>query len=148
MEEPDIDHGLWDDENDFLDYSSPFLDFGFDEGQLVEEYVNRIMHPIATDIEFRLRIHNWQYRLYPHMPMHENFVGLQNLVLPSHTETIYELKRALGFLLPTLNGESDQEPPTANQGSLDDGMYIFTGLLHLHPLILGFFIALGSQYSI
>ena len=43
MADPDIDHGLWDDENGFLDYNSPFLEFGFDEGESVNEYVNRIM---------------------------------------------------------------------------------------------------------
>ena len=76
MADPDIDHGLWDDENDFLDYNSPFLEFDFDEGESVNEYVNRIMQPIATDTEFHLGIHNWQHRFYPHVPMHENFVGL------------------------------------------------------------------------
>jgi len=54
MEEPDIDYGLWDDENGFLDYNSLFLNFKFNEGVLVAKYVNRITHPIATDIKFRL----------------------------------------------------------------------------------------------
>ena len=112
MVDPDINHGL--DENDFLDYNSPFLEFGFDEEESVNEYVNRIMQPIATDTKFRLGIHNWQHRLYPHVPMHENFVGLQNFALPSHTESRDELERALRFLLPTPNDEPDQEPPIAN----------------------------------
>ena len=55
---PDIDHGLWDDENGFLKYNLPFLEFGFDEEESVNEYVNRIMQLIATDTEFRLGIHN------------------------------------------------------------------------------------------
>jgi len=58
MADPDIDHGLWDDENGFLNHNSPFLEFGFDEGESVNEYVNRIMQPIATDTEFHLGIHN------------------------------------------------------------------------------------------
>jgi len=41
------------------------------------------------------------------MPMHENFVEMQNLTLSSHTESTDELERALRFLLPTPNGESD-----------------------------------------
>ena len=52
MADLDIDHGLWDDENGFLDYNSSFLEFGFDEGESVNEYVNRIMQPIATDTNF------------------------------------------------------------------------------------------------
>ena len=32
MANPGVDHELWDDENGFLDYSLPFLDFGFNEG--------------------------------------------------------------------------------------------------------------------
>ena len=92
----------------------------------MNEYVNRIMQPIATDTEFRLGIHNCQHRLFPHVPMHDNFMGLQNLALPSHTESRDELERALSFLLSTSSSESDQEPPTANQGSSGEGMYIFT----------------------
>ena len=126
MANPDIDHGMWDDENGFLNYNSPFLEFDFDEGESANEYVNRIMQPIATDTEFRLGIHTWQHRLYPHVPMHENFVGLQNLALPSHTKSRDELERSLRFLLTTLNDEPDQEPLIANQGSSGEGMYIFT----------------------
>ena len=33
------------------------LDFGFNEGETVKEYVNQITHSIVTDIEFRLGIH-------------------------------------------------------------------------------------------
>ena len=110
----------------FWTTTRPFLEFGFDEGESVNEYVNRIMQPIATDTEFRLGIHNWQHRLYPHVPMHENFVGLHNLALPSHTGSRDELERALRFLLPTPNDEPDQEPPIANQGSSGEGLYIFT----------------------
>ena len=84
------------------------------------------MQPIATDTEFRLGIHNWQHKLYPHVPMHENFVGLQNLALPSHTESRNKLERALRFLLPTPNSESNQEPLIANHESSGEGMYIFT----------------------
>ena len=84
------------------------------------------MQPIATDTEFRLGIHNWQHRLYPHVPMHENFVGLQNLALPSHTKSRDELEKALRFLLPTPDSELDQEPPIANQHSSGEGLYIFT----------------------
>ena len=75
MADPDIDHKLWDDKNGFLDYNSSFLEFSFDEGESVNGYVNRIMQIIATDTEFRLGIHNWQHKLYPHA-MYENFVGL------------------------------------------------------------------------
>jgi len=35
------------------------LNFRFNEGESVEEYVNRITHLTATDIEFRLGIHKW-----------------------------------------------------------------------------------------
>jgi len=83
------------------------------------------MQPIAADTEFRLGIHNWQHRLYPYVPMHDNFVRLQNLALPSHTESRDELKRALSFMLLISNGESNQEHLT-NQGSSGEVMYIFT----------------------
>ena len=88
MTDPDLDHRLLDDENYFLYYNSPFFEFGFDERETMNEYVNRIMQPIATDTEFCLGIYNWQHRLYPHVPMLKNFVGLQNLALPSHKAEI------------------------------------------------------------
>jgi len=40
MADSKIDHRLWDDENGFLYYNSPFLEFGSDEGESVNDYVN------------------------------------------------------------------------------------------------------------
>jgi len=91
----------------------------------MEEYVNQIVHPIATDTEYRLGIHEWQHRFNPNTPMHENFVVLANLALPPPMEDRSELERALNFLLPTPNGETPPELPVANQVSSGEGMYMF-----------------------
>ena len=126
MTDPDIDHGLWDDDNGFLDYNSPFLEIGFDEGESVMNMLIELCNQLLPTPNFVWAFINWQYMLYPHVLMHENFIELQNLALPLHTESRDELERVLRFLLPTPNGESDQEPPIANQGSSGKGMYIFT----------------------
>ena len=52
MLDPDIDHRLWDDENDFLDYNSLLLKFGFNEGESVNEYVNRICNQLLPTPNF------------------------------------------------------------------------------------------------
>ena len=58
MADPGADHGLWDDENVFLDYTSLFLDFRFNKGESVEEYVNRTQLPPTANFVWEFTIGN------------------------------------------------------------------------------------------
>lgn len=79
---PKIDPGFLEDEDNFLNYDSPFLDFGFIENESMQYYFNRITHTVADDVEYRLGINEWQARFHPETQVHPNLVILQNLALP------------------------------------------------------------------
>ena len=59
MTDSNVDHGIVEDNQGFLNIESLFLDFQFNPEKTVE-YVNRITFLVAENVEFRLETHNLQ----------------------------------------------------------------------------------------
>ena len=51
MTDPELDHEFLEGEDDFLNYDSPFFDFGFNDNELVQEYFNKIECTLAYDMD-------------------------------------------------------------------------------------------------
>ena len=66
MANPEEEHGLFGDEDDFLNLDSSFYSFGFGGETDVDEYLDRIAPTIAVDLQRRLSRQAEEARLPPH----------------------------------------------------------------------------------
>src|ERR1700734_2897178 len=100
MANPDFDHGMILDDENFLSLNSPYLDFGWDGNPSVQDYINRIAPEIADEMEFRLGISERQERYHVNVGLHPNMQMLQDMAAPRQTEELC-MAHALRYAVPS-----------------------------------------------
>jgi hypothetical protein len=131
MANPDFDHGMILDDDNFLSLNSPYLDFGWDGNPSVQDYINRIAPEIADEMEFRLGISERQERYHVNVGLHPNMQILQDMAAPRQTEEV-RMAQALRYAVPR-EIEDDEElrtdPESDESWEVTSSDLIVTGLI-------------------
>jgi hypothetical protein len=131
MANPDFDHGMILDEENFLSLNSPYLDFGWDGNPSVQDYINRIAPEIADEMEFSLGISERQERYHVNIDLHPNMQILQDMAAPRQTEEV-RMAQALRYAVPseTTNDEEFRTDPELDESwEVTSSDLIVTGLI-------------------
>jgi hypothetical protein len=131
MADPEIDHGMILDDNNFLSLQSPYLDFGWDGNYSIQDYVNRIAPEIAEEMEFRLGVSERQDRYHIDIPLHPNMQILEDLA-PTRQTAEERMTQILRYALPSPTTENDElrtAPELTETWEVTDGDYVIIGLI-------------------
>jgi hypothetical protein len=107
MANPELDHIMILDADNFLSLHSPYLDFGWDGNPYVQDYINRIAPELAEEMEFRLGINERQDQYHIDIPLHPNMQILQDLAAPRQSEHV-RIAQALRYAVPSPTTEDDE----------------------------------------
>ena len=131
MANPELDHGMILDADNFLSLHSPYLDFGWDENPSVQDYINRIAPELAEEMEFRLGINERQDQYYIDIPLHPNMQILQDLAAPRQSEHV-RIAQALRYAVPSPTTEDDEfmtDPESAETWEVTRSDCVVIGLI-------------------
>ena len=131
MANPELDHGMIMDADNFLSLHSPYLDFGWDGNPSVQDYINRIAPELAEEMEFRLGINERQDQYHIDIHLHPNMQILQDLAAPRQSEDV-RIAQALRYACPsppTENNEFRTDPEPAETWEVTSSDYIVVGLI-------------------
>jgi hypothetical protein len=131
MANPEVDHGMILDEDNFLSLNSPYLDFGWDGNPSVQDYVNRIAPEIADEMEFRLGISERQDRYHVNVGLHSNMQILQDMAAPLQSEEL-RMAQALRYAVPSEiedDAELRTDPESETSWEVTSSDLIVTGLI-------------------
>ena len=131
MANPNIDHGMIMDTENFSSLNSPYLDFGWDGNPSVQDYINRIAPEVAEEMEFRLGISERQRQYHINIRLHPNMQILQDMAAPSQSEQL-RIAQASRYAVPsdTTNHEEFRTDPESDRSwEVNSSDYIVIGLI-------------------
>lgn len=138
MADPEAEHGFFWDDDWLLSYGSPFFDYGWDENDTPQNYLNRVAPDIADDVEFRLGINERQERFHIDIPLHPNFQALIDLAPPRLTDE-ERMAQILRYALPRPTGGiaepvADPEPLQGSQMTYTDigCLFLISAVILVH----------------
>ena len=131
MADPATDHGMILDNNFFLSLQSPYLDFGWDVNNSIQDYINRITPEVASEMEFHFGINEDQARYHEEIPLHPNMQILVDLAPQRQTDE-ERLANILRYSVPSPDALIDEirtDPERIETWRVTCSDYVIIGLI-------------------